>query len=347
MKSFYRLTVLLIICWNSASAQKTSPHLPVAVKITATWCNVCGLSSWDSFKEMVEEYEDKVVIMAVHADEGSQLNSLAASLYAANLPDRFGQPQFYINEQSIGIADDWRWKGALENAISQFRASTPLAASEVAYSIKDDMLEVTSVITFNRGTNRAIHQALYLVEDHVSAFQNNRRPEDLHRKILRTHISESPMGDLISNTEITSGQSFTQSYSLPIDSSWKSENLEIASILFEKVGERYVFHNGSTALSPVQVTSTADQYLDDANMIVSPSPLLDHGKVMLQLDRPLADATLHILDSGGRLVQELFRGTLEKGQHTFDIPRGGWSSGLYLLELRQGSKKTTVKFIVR
>lgn len=225
----YRLLYLaLLTCSIPLLAQRIPPPKPVVIKVTATWCNVCGLNAWDDFKFIAQEFEKDAVILAVHASDLSQLHTPTAAALADNIPDRLGQPELFLD----GVYLEWgSWISGTRDYIKATQLKEPTAHVFLAHDIIENRIHASATIEFLKDSNKEHYVGLYVVENHVTAFQNSRGPEDTHSKVLRAHFRESPFGTLITDSEIKKGAILEAQYSMKIDTAWNINQLELAAII--------------------------------------------------------------------------------------------------------------------
>ena len=89
-------------------------------------------------------------------------------------------------------------------------------------------------------------------------------------------------------------------------------------------------------------------YDEDINSIgiPYPNPAKNFAAVSLSVTRPVLIAmTLH--DFTGRIVRDVYTGSMQSGERLISIDVRGLSPGIYFLEVITGSQKVTRKISVR
>ena len=197
MKFFYSLLFVFFFSATTIFAQRIPANKPVIIKATSTECNVCGLRAWDDFKDIIDKYKDNAVVMAVHPLEESELFTNTSMEFVENKSVFFGTPSLFINEE-FHIDN---WFVGIKDYIGLFQERRVTAHPEVDFKIKGNELSVEVNTQFFYKTNRPHYVSVYLIEDHVEEYQNNRRPDELHSKILRTHLGDRNFPIIKANVE--------------------------------------------------------------------------------------------------------------------------------------------------
>ncbi len=344
MKSVYTFLFVFLFVVTNVFAQRISANKPVIVKATSTECNVCGLRAWTDFKDVVDKYGKDAVVMAVHPLDESQLFSNTAMEFMDNKSSFFGTPSLFINEE---FHFD-NWFVGIRDFIGLFQERRVLAHPEVDFQIEGTELLVEVNTEFFHKTNRPHYVSAYVVEDKVKAFQNNRQPDELHSKIMRTHLGESTFGVLLSETDILANQKFTNNFTLELDSEWNIENIEIATVIWEKRGETYYVINSNKALEPS--FSTSINILEQANVQLFVQPTILSDISTLQVELPIAQSNLNVMviNTLGQSVKTIFTGNLPQGTTTFDLNRSDFrAKGLYFLVVEKEGSRLIEKVVVK
>lgn len=341
----YRIIYFLLLIYAVPNfAQRIPPPKPVIIKVTATWCNVCGLDAWDSFKFLAEEFEKDAVILAVHASPLSQLHSPTAEAIANNLPDRLGQPELFLDDTYVDI----NWISNTRDYIQSTQMKDPIAHVFLSHEIVDNKIQATASIQFLKESNREHYLGLYVVENHVTAFQNSRGPEDKHSKILRTHFRESPFGTLITEANIEKDAIFEAQYSMPVDTAWQVENIELAAIIWEKSGDQYHVINANTSLAASLSTATSNSFLRNIQFDILPTLVEQDAAIHLSVPTLLPSARLELLNLNGTVISTIYQGVINSGNTTFALPiPAALSNGTYLVLLEAKGESLVRKLVLK
>jgi len=339
------LPFLLVFCSLPLLAQRISLPKPVVIKITATWCNVCGLHFWDDFKFIVEEFERDAVIMAVHASPISQLHNPTAAAISDNLIGQLGQPEYYLNGEFI----EGNWISSTRDYIENLQSFPPIAHVSISHELQGDSIYSSATIQFEKSSKREYYLGLYIVENQVEAFQNNRAPTEKHSKILRTQFGEHPFGTLLTDADISRNDKFDIQNRIAIDSTWNKEQIEISAILWEKVGDRYVVTNANASLTTSAIsTAVSPTLLNDVQFQIHPTITKEEAIIHLQLPNRLPAASMDVYDLNGTFISTIYQGTINAGNTTFalDLPTT-LPNGVYFLQLHASGDSMVRKLILK
>ena len=345
MKRCVPVFIAFVFTLTATFAQRVEPNKALLFKATSTECNVCGLRAWDEMKEAIDLYEKDAVIIAVHPLEESLLHSPTSTALMENAPQFFGTPSFFVNNQSL----PFQWLGEARKMIEAFQERQVIAHPFIEYAVESNQLKIEVKTQYLKRIIRPHHIAAYVIEDKVKEFQNNRSPEELHSKIMRTHLGEEVFGTLISLAPIEINQEFTHNYTLDIAPEWNPENLEVVVIIWERVGDRYQIINSNVATEPTSL-STSINILEANAVSLQIQPTIINNSATVQLDLPLAieGLNLNVVNALGQPVKNIFSGNLPKGEHTFTLNRRDYAAGgLYFLVVEKNGDRLVKKMIIR
>jgi len=347
MKRFLIIILLALLFTISSYAQFQipPPNKAVLFKATSTECNICGLLAWDELKDAIDLYEKDAVIIAVHPLEESLLHTPTSTALIENVSRFFGTPSFYVNNEQL----PFQWLGEARLMIEAFQEREIIAHPSVDYIIEDNQLKVEVKTKYFKPTNRAHYVAAYVIENKVEEFQDSRQPEDLHSKILRTHIGEEIFGTLLSESDIIANQEFTNYFTMDIAPEWAAENLEIAIIIWEQRGTQYDIINSNIAFEP-SALSTSINILEATNVAIKVQPTIIANSATIQLDLPTAleGLNLSVANSLGQQVKSVFTGDLPQGKHTFSLNRNDYTTaGLYFLVVEKDGDSIVEKIVLK
>lgn len=345
MKRWIPIFMTLFFASTTIFAQRIPPNKPVIFKATSTECNVCGLRAWDELKDAIDLYEKDAVIMAVHPLEESQLHTATSTALMENAPQFFGTPSFFVNNQSL----PFQWFQEARLIIEAFQERQVVAHPFIDYVIEGNELKVQVKTQFLKRTNRPHYVGVYVLEDELEAYQNSRGPEDLHSKIVRTHLGENTFGTLLSEDDIEANQAFNTNYTLALNPEWLTEKLELAVIIWEKRGETYEVINSNTAFEPTALSTSINTLAaNNVNLSVQPTIITNAATIQLELPIALDALNLSVINSLGQGVKNIFSGNLTKGAHTFLLNRNDYATGgLYFLVAEKDGDRLVKKMIIK
>jgi len=345
MKKIVPVFIAVFFTITSAFAQRIPPNKPVIFKATSTECNVCGLRAWDELKDAIDLYGKDAVIMAVHPLEESLLHTETSTKLMENTPQFFGTPSFFINNESL----PFQWLGEARQKLEAFQKRQVVAHPFINYVIEGNELKVEVETQFLKRVIRPHYVGVYVLEDELEAYQSQRGPEELHSKIVRTHLGENTFGVLLSSEEIAANQTFKNNFTLELNTEWLTEKIELAVIVWEKNGDKYNVVNSNTAFEPTAL-STSINVLAASNINLKIQPTIITNSATVQLDLPIAlkGINIRVINALGQQVTTIFNGDLPKGNHTFSLNRSDYASGgLYFLVAEKNGNRLVEKIILK
>jgi len=345
MKRLIPIFVAVFFTITTTFGQRIPPNKPVIFKATSTECNVCGLRAWDELKDAIDLYERDAVIMAVHPFEESLLHTETSTELMENTPQFFGTPSFFINNESL----PFQWLGEARQKLEAFQARQVVAHPFINYVIEENQLKVEVETQFLKRVIRPHYIGVYVLEDELKEYQSNRGPEELHSKIVRTHLGENTFGVLLSPDNIEANQTIKNNFTLELNPKWETDKIELAAIIWEKSGDQFNVVNSNTAFGPTSL-STSINVLASNNVNLSVQPTIIANSAIIQLDLPIALMNLKVslVNSLGQQMATIFTGNLPKGNHIFSLNRNDFSTGgLYFLVAEKDGDRLVEKIVLK
>ncbi len=342
-KIYFPLFYCLLIQLVAFGQEVPQEQKVVITKIGATWCPPCGGTAWDHFDEITETYAGQAVMLTAHPSRTSELHSPESIDFTSNLPQAFGQPLFYVNQSKYTTST------ILNNAKDAVNAAamiSPLANTGITAIINDKSLEVNAKVKFFQEGTGDYFLSLLVIEDGVIEFQFDRGDEAVHKRILRSALGQGTFGEAIANGTVSADAEFDLQLTKEIDPSWVAENIEIAAILWNKVGNNYEFVNANAV--PVSF-ATSINILETSGLTLAVTPTLIRQSATIHIDAPIAfgKATISIFNTAGQQVKTVFSGPLNNGNHTFSIDKSGLgASGVYFLQMESAGSVISRKLVV-
>jgi len=207
---------------------------------------------------------------------------------------------------------------------------------------------VSTKTRFFQEASGEYYLGVYVIDDGIVAPQANQGNMAEHKRLVRVSLTDSDFGDLIGSGNISAGAEQTQQYSIPINAAWDLAKLEIATIIWKKEGNTYVFENTNSTTEIALATNTNDLEQSNFAMQVRPNISANNMTIQLELVQNTTNLNLQLVDQLGRRVAEVFSGDLTLGVHTFEINRNLVSAaGTYLLVLNNDEEIKTQKVIFK
>jgi len=210
----------------------------------------------------------------------------------------------------------------VENAFTQ----SPVANAGLIATLNGLEVTVTTKTRFFQNADGEYYVGVYIIDDGAQ-----------HERLLRNGFSDNHFGELIMNGAISSGTEFTHSFTGTINSTWDPEKLEVATIIWQKVGNGYQFVNTHSTTEFATATPTEELFGSYHFISMAVQPNISDSQVNVRLDLPEAASDLHLqlVNLQGQVVKNIFSGSLNSGAHDFVIDRSAVSqAGLYLISAK-------------
>ncbi len=334
------LLFVLLGAMMSVSAQQVEPvYKPLITKRTADWCPNCGSWGWTFFHWLLEDNDDKAVIWAVHHSGG--LETTTSGAIADNFQG-FSQPIFYLNEvdQEVHSTNMSEKRTEIAQQVDAMGQQMPIAAVGLHSWIEGDMLQVDARVEFFQNADGTWRLGLYLVEKERVAPQANQGNEAIHKRLLRTALTDDVFGELITDMGAPVGLSVMSSFSHPLtDPIWTDDNLIVVAVLWKKEGQVWVPMNATQTDDFEQPTATTEREDIAVGWHVWPNPAHQflYVSVPASVDARALSCTLK--DVHGRHVPTRFVRTGRSWQaDVTHLPKG-----CYFLHARQRDGRVTVQ----
>ncbi|MBK9012989.1 MAG: T9SS type A sorting domain-containing protein [Saprospiraceae bacterium] len=332
-KNYLVLLVACLFLVKGIAQQVEQKQRILVTKRTADWCPYCGTWGWTYFENAIEQNGENAVFMAAHYDGG---------LYdpaAKEITDNWGgfyQPKFFANEMEQGVtASNVTAKLAqLKFQLDILGTIAPIANCGFEPVYENGDIKVAAKVKFF-GPLQAqgeFYLGIYLLEDHVTAFQASIDSNAVHRHLFRESFTTETFGKLIVNGNVDAGQEFSLDFALPV-SEITGHEYEVVGIIWLKNGDKFI---------PVNVWSTDDislvsgvSVIEPTNeVLVVPTVTINAARIIVQSIEDQPVATVDVLDVNGRIVATLHDGFLKKRYSDFDLD---WNlvgqSGLYFVRV--------------
>jgi hypothetical protein len=312
-------------------------------KITATWCPNCGGWGWTFFENIYEDNADKALLIAAHYS--GELQTSVSSDFADNFNISY-QPFFILgNEnQNVNSGNVSAKRTEIKNAVDNNYTTSPLVNAGLTVFKNGNTLNVQTKTRFFQDASGEYYLGVYVIEDGVVEEQVGQGDDAVHKKVMRASMSDSSFGELISSGSVSTGAEFTKDYSIDIIG-WNENNLEIATILWKKEGDTYIFVNthSTTEFSTVGVSEISEK---EVVFDAYPTMSTDAITVNLDIKENIGDIQLELIDQTGQKIKTIYSGEAVIGQQTFELHKSMVkSNGLYFISLRSGTAVSTKSVI--
>lgn len=314
-------------------------------KITATWCPFCGTWGWDAYETLLPENQGKAIIIANHYS--GDLRNNTASAIANNL-NSFGQPMFYLNNTNQNLtSSSWTSKvDDITKKIDDNYEASPIANSGITASLNGNALTVKTKTRFFKSTQGEFYLGVYVIEDNVINYQASRSSAALHKNVLRGSVGTEPFGKLITSGSVSAGTEMEETFSTDLNPSWNTDNIKLATIIWKKEGDSYLFHNGYVFDNWQTTTSTRDNVIEGVDVKINRSITNEVFVSEISISKKTKVLNIQLIDGGGKLLEKISYNDLPPGIHTKEWNVSNYPPGIYLLNFHSPFGQMTKKVIL-
>lgn len=344
-KSSFTILIAVLFLMKGIAQQVEEIQRSLVTKRSADWCPYCGTWGWNYFESAIAENGDKAVYMSAHYDGG--LSDPAAEEITDNWGG-FYQPKFFFNDVQQGVtAGNVTPKlAALKQLVDSASLVPPVANVGFEPIFENGLLNVDAKVKFFQAAQGDFYLGMYLLEDHVVAFQQSIGANAVHRHLFRHSFTEETFGQPITNGDVTAGQEFSLDFSIPVDEITGHE-YEVVGIVWKKEGDKYIPLNvWSTNQIDTVTVSAVSNIASQNRMVVYPNIANLKTTILVEFAENQSVAQLEVFDIMGRKVAMLHNGQLIAGIKSFELDRqavGG--NGLYFVQLKAPGFLKTEKVV--
>ncbi len=346
---FTSLFLLFIFC--GAQSQVQQKKMALVTKKTATWCYPCGTWGWELQEEIESDNYDKAVIFELLSSSSDQYlyNSTAAAIQN-NFPYTGSYPAWFVNG-----ADKTEYAGGgvypsitrtnCEDAVDSTSNTIILANCSYTFSYSAGILNANVQTKFFNFASGEYFLGLYIIEDHVVAYQNGIGTSAVHEHVLRAAMSATWYGDKIAAGSIAKNTTYSNSFSKALATSYDHDNVWLAAIIWKKNGSKYEYINAYT--NHQSVTSVPEIPAEKFRLTSFPNLVSSGTQLSFVTEKQMNGVTVSVYDIVGKEVKNIFAGQLEPGTHSFPVNVSEMENGYYLLRIFSGNEQVVRKFVVQ
>ena len=342
LKSIVIIVVVFFATTTVTSQEIPEQQMPLVTKVTATWCPFCGAWGWDAFEKLYDENQEKAILISNHFS--GDLRNPTAETFADNL-EAFGQPIFYLNNDNLTFSSS-TYSAKAENAkitIAEQYEMSPTANTGVNASLIGNELMVETKTRFFQAASGDYYVGVYIIENGVINFQSSRGNNAFHKNVLRAGMSSNAFGVNLGNGNFSVGTAIDKSFTMTLDQNWNIDNILLATMIWKKEGEKFVYVNGNLIKDWLSTTSTTD--LAEA-LEVNIWPTIANDQVTLTMNtsgtRILA---IDVVNQEGKLIHSQLPTSKSYQHHIFDVAQ--WTSGIYYLRINTVKGVVTKPLVVQ
>jgi hypothetical protein len=342
-KSSFTMLIAVLFLMKGLAQQVQEQQHTLVTKRTADWCPYCGTWGWTYFENAIEQNGDKAIYMAAHYDGG---------LYdpaAKEITDNWGgfyQPKFFVNEKEQGVTSGnvTAKLASLNIQLDSLANLAPVANCGFDPVFSNGELKVDAKTKFFQTTDGEFYLGIYLLEDHVTAYQASIGANAVHRHLFRKSFTAETFGMPLANGNVAAGQEYLLSFSTPV-AEITGHEYEVIGIIWRKDGDKYIPVN-VWSNNQIETVSAVDDPNLQNRMVVYPSVAKEKVTIQIESIDNQSVAQLEVFDANGRKVATLLKGQLSAGATSFQLDKkelGG--NGLYILRLQTPDFVKTGKLV--
>ena len=332
-----------MIAMLSTQAQEVSTdQWTIVTKTSATWCSNCGSWGWDLFNDLIEDNDNKNVIIWSSHNSGDLDNDASVDINTGW--GSFAQPQFFVNSDNFNVTSSNTQSARVEingyiDALLGFGA---LAGVGVDATYDGETLSVTGKAEFFTGLEDGdYHLAFYLLKDHVIANQASVGPNADHRYVLTDKITESSFGQQIVEGAVVSGATYTVEASKEI-ADIDLDNDEVIAILWNlRADGVYAFFNANRNM--ISSTSAAVEIAGISDI----STRQNDNEIILDIttQQNVGTVQTRLVNVSGQIIAtqdiSVINGSNQISYSTNNLP-----AGAYLVQITANGKVHSEKVII-
>lgn len=354
MKRLVLSVLLLSFLSFSVIAQIEVPmtQSTLITKIAADWCPPCGGWGWDLFEGILEDNNDKAIVLAAHYSGGLQTD--AAKAFATNF-GATSQPRFFVNETDVNAtsSNSATIRQEIQTTVDANSLLAPVAQTGILATYSENESDFTIQVNsqFFQEAEGDYYQAIYFVKKLVVAPQANQGDEAQHHNLLDEELSSAgvnPFGNEMISGSVPADFNFETTLTFSVnDGSFDYENKEVVVIIWKKVDGQYQFVNGNKA--DFEMNTTIDtKFITqlDQSLSIYPNVIADEFKVNFTTKQSVNQTQITLFNSQGQLIKVLFEGNLTNGQQSLELQRpNNTPAGIYFLRFNTDGGQITRRVV--
>jgi hypothetical protein len=347
-KLIFIFTIVLISLNSIVNAQVTRKVL--VEEFTGIWCPNCpdGRTILDG---IITANPDRVVPIGMHNGDIYTIpyeTTLEANLGVAAFP-RAGIDRFTYSGGNAFVMSRGYWAGAVAARLNVASPVEILIYTD--YNPTSRLVTVKVDYTFMAAVSEETRLTCVLMEDNLVATQSGATGAYTHMDVCRALLSGDVWGDANNPASVTSGQSFTKTYTYTLPATMNENNIHVAAFINKKVGTSPVMSTGTEVLNAQDVrvfnAPTAITKVENKNAVTcAPNPFTDMTSINFNVPNT-ANVNAFVTDIRGVKVAQLINETRSAGNHSIfwagqNNSNAQMPSGVYFINVIFENKKISV-----
>jgi thiol-disulfide isomerase/thioredoxin len=230
-----------------AQEQKT-----VIFYLSGNWCGPCGLYGKPALANVEQKNANKLIIIAGHVNgsgtdpyNNADANALLTAWNITGVPTAaIGGGGTPAQKVSGGPS----MQSTMETKINSVLGTAATANSSIDVTLNGSILTVKANTKFFTASSETHYISAYVVENGLKGRQyisgQGWDENATHNHVLRTKLSTSITGDELT-TSATAGQEISKEFTTTLNSAWKTENLQVAVVIWKAGTNGRIVINGT------------------------------------------------------------------------------------------------------
>jgi len=342
MKNLF--TLFMALCLSVSAFAQEPVQRSLITKRTASWCGNCGTWGWAFFDGLIEDNQGKATFIAAHSS-GDLVTDLSKEF-----TDQFGasgQPNFFFGENRINVGSSSYpdQQAMLKTIIDEKFNETPIANTEIAFGdTVDGKIEMTARTKFFQEAEGDFYLSIFALEDGVINSQAGQGGNASHKKVFRAAASTNVFGEQIANGQVAADEEFLTPFLIDLDPSWEVSNISVAFIIWNKVGDEYVFVNTFDTNEIFSIASATKQQLDKGAYSLTSNLVSGSTQLTIGSNDVLGNATVQLVDMKGSIVKTVWDANINS-ETAIQIDDHGIAPGTYLISIQIENKVASEKIV--
>jgi hypothetical protein len=180
----------------------------------------------------------------------------------------------------------------------------------------------------------------------VINYQASRSATAVHKNVLRGTVGSDPFGIKISSDPVAAGMEIQNEFTTTLNGSWNTDNIKIATILWQKVSDMYLFFNGYVFDNWQTTTNTIENAIDGIQVNIRNSIGKERFISVIKTDKVIADLAIHLYNSQGQLLSNKSFKNLSTGTHEEEWKTTQFPAGTYIIQFVTSQGKISKRVIL-
>lgn len=344
-------TLLFVVFFSFASTSVKAQEIDtdqwaMVSKRTADWCTFCGTWGWQLLEDLIDDNQDKNVILWSTHFSGNLSNPTSEGITTSL--GGSGQPLFFVNSDNMGVnsSNVANKRDEINLYINDLLSFGSLAGVGIDATYNDGVLNVNGKAKFfNNIEGGNFYLAYYVVRDHLIAPQTSQGSMADHRYVLIDAVTE---GDVFGNNIVSGAIEADAEYTVQASKAIEDidvENDEIIAILWnQRVDGDFVFFNATRTDIAITNVGTADEIeeISEVNARYNGNEVV----VTLELENTLTQVQTRLLNVNGQIMDSK-NANGAQGSVVIKYDAANLIPGTYLVQVVVNNNIHTEKVIIQ